>query len=222
MAPAVDLDQDHAPSDLTNEAGPSPLAESGATVPPNRILSRLDTQSHRVDDAVSAATSPGSIASPPPYWPHANLHQRNRSSTSAESILPAGAIRLRDNDTNDDDRNSACWAKSVEVTDYIVVNGSNTNIGAFVVWNVRVETLNGSYMNIRKRYSEFDDFRHKLTLSFPNFKAAVPELPPKSEIFKFRPKFLQKRRAGLQYFLNCILLNPEFSGSPVLRDFLFA
>lgn len=57
-------------------------------------------------------------------------------------------------------------------------------------------------MNIRKRYSEFDDLRQKLTLSFPTFKAAVPELPPKSAIFKFRPKFLEKRRAGLQYFLK--------------------
>ncbi|PTB40743.1 hypothetical protein M441DRAFT_139911 [Trichoderma asperellum CBS 433.97] len=141
---------------------------------------------------------------------------------STESFLPAGAIRLRDNDTSDDDRNSACWAKSVEITDYIFVNGSNTNIGAFIVWNIRVETLNGSFMNIRKRYSEFDDFRRKLTQSFPNFRAAVPELPPKSALFKFRPKFLEKRRAGLQYFLNCILLNPEFSGSPVLKDFLFA
>ncbi|RFU77710.1 hypothetical protein TARUN_4528 [Trichoderma arundinaceum] len=263
MAPAVDPDQDHAPSDLTSETGPLPLAESSATVPPNRILSRLDTdlssrdgsshdQANHVGDdadealrnALSATTSPSSITSPPPYWPHAILHQRNVSNMSTESVLPAGAIRLRDNDTNDDERNSACWAKSVEITDYIVVNGSNTNIGAFVVWNVRVETLNVSlspsaehlgatcgapapapdmfYMNIRKRYSEFDDFRQKLTVSFPNFKAAVPELPPKSAIFKFRPKFLEKRRAGLQYFLNCILLNPEFSGSPVLKDFLFA
>lgn len=139
-----------------------PAAESSAT----RILSRLDTnlstgngQAHHVsnsnnnndddneDDealrnALSATTSPSSITSPPPYWPHAGLHQRNISSTSAESILPDGAIRLRDNDTSDDDRNSACWAKSVEIADYILVNGSNTNIGAFVVWNVRVETLN--------------------------------------------------------------------------------
>ncbi|KAL7949695.1 Phox homologous domain-containing protein [Trichoderma barbatum] len=237
MAPAVD--QDHAPRDLTSETGPRPLIESGATASPNRFLSRLDTQfpstdrsrdrpNHGSDEdealrnALSATTSPSSITSPPPYWPHASSHQRTISSMSAESILPVGAIRLFDRDTNDDDRNSACWAKSVEITDYILVNGSNTNIGAFVVWNVRVETLNGSYMNIRKRYSEFDDFRQKLTLSFPNFKAAVPELPPKSAIFKFRPKFLEKRRAGLQYFLNCILLNPEFSGSPVLKDFLFA
>lgn len=99
-------------------------------------------------------------------------------------------------------------------------------------------------MNIRKRYSEFDDFRSQLIQSFPNFEAAVPPLPPKSVISKFRPQFLEKRRAGLQYFLkyyspniifathrlltdgrslsSCILLNPEFSGSPVLKDFLFA
>lgn len=157
MAPAVD--QDHAPGDLTSETGSQPLAESGATASPNRILSRLDTQfssangsrDRRSDaddngdealrNALSATTSPSSIMSPPPYWPHAGSHQRTISSMSAESILPVGAIRLFDRDTNDDDRNSACWAKSVEITDYIIVNGSNTNIGAFVVWNVRVETL---------------------------------------------------------------------------------
>lgn len=236
MAPAVDTDQDNAQGDLTSQAGPSPLAESGATPPSSRTLSintnlssrdgRSQGESHHGggnDEALhSALSATSSITSPPPYWPHVGLHQRNISNMSTESFLPAGAIRLRDNDTSDDDRNSACWAKSVEITDYIFVNGSNTNIGAFIVWNIRVETLNGSFMNIRKRYSEFDDFRRKLTQSFPNFRAAVPELPPKSALFKFRPKFLEKRRAGLQYFLNCILLNPEFSGSPVLKDFLFA
>ncbi|KAJ3949333.1 uncharacterized protein N0V96_000448 [Colletotrichum fioriniae] len=133
------------------------------------------------------------------------------------------AITMHDNEASDiNGRNRACWAKSVEITDYVVVNGSATNIGAFVVWNIRVETLQGSYMNIRKRYSEFDDLREKLVKTFPNFEAAVPPLPPKSVISKFRPRFLDKRRAGLQYFLNCIMLNPEFSGSPVLKEFLFS
>jgi hypothetical protein len=62
--------------------------------------------------------------------------------------------------------------------------------------------LQGSSMNIRKRYSEFDDFRGQLIQTFPNFEAAVPHLPPKSIISKFRPRFLEKRRAGLQYFLK--------------------
>jgi len=149
---------------------------------------------------------------------------------SNESIAAPGAITLQDNEIEDvdgtnvygRDRNKACWAKSVQVKDYVLVNGSSTNIGAFAVWNIRVETLNGSHMYIRKRYSEFDDLRKRLIMTFPNFEAAVPALPPKSVFNNFRPKFLEKRRAGLQYFLNCILLNPEFSGSPVLKEFLFA
>jgi len=77
-------------------------------------------------------------------------------------------------------------------------------------------------MRIRKRYSEFDDLRDKLLQTFPLSEAAMPQLPPKSVISKFRPKFLEHRRVGLQFFLNCILLNPEFSSSPVLKDFLFS
>jgi hypothetical protein len=151
-----------------------------------------------------STSSPLSPVTSPPYWLNTRGgHQRTISNMSTESVLPAGAITLRDNEASDyDDRNSACWAKSVEIVNYTIVNGSATNIGAFVVWNIRVETLNGSYMNIRKRYSEFDDFRYRLVQTFPGFEAAVPALPPKSVISKFRPRFLEKRRAGLQYFLK--------------------
>ncbi|AEO53156.1 hypothetical protein MYCTH_2294115 [Thermothelomyces thermophilus ATCC 42464] len=143
------------------------------------------------------------------------------------SVGPAGAVagggrRSNGGDRHGRERNRACWARSVQVTDYVLVNGSTTNIGAFVVWIIKVETLNGSRMNIRKRYSEFDDLRRRLVQTFPGFEAAVPALPPKSVLKRFHPRFLEKRRAGLQYFLNCILLNPEFSGSPVLKDFLFS
>ncbi|KAI5917255.1 Phox homologous domain-containing protein [Camillea tinctor] len=219
---------------------------SPVTTPPRAPQSRV-----RVDTNVGPAvgrnsyestTSPSPVSSPP-YWTYnSNLqqsssarlpknrnhnrsgsgHGRTVSNASVDSI-PIGGIILQDNENNDcDDRGNACWAKSVEVTDHVVVNGSATNIGAFIVWNIRVETLTGSYMNIRKRYSEFDDFRWRLLRTFPGFEAAVPELPPKSLISKFRPRFLEQRRAGLQYFLNCILLNPEFSGSPVLKEFLFS
>lgn len=91
-------------------------------------------------DMVSSTLSNSSVTSPP-YWMNASTHQRNISNISAES-LPAGAITLQDNDTSEhDDRNNACWAKSVEIVDYTIVNGGATSIGAFVVWNVRVETL---------------------------------------------------------------------------------
>ncbi|ODA79483.1 hypothetical protein RJ55_05076 [Drechmeria coniospora] len=182
----------------------------------------------RAAEAATEADLAASASSPPtspPYWLNSSVQhgQRSTSNLSVDSVLPAGAITLCDNDTTEgNDRSDACWAKSVEIVDYTTVNGSTTNIGAFVVWIVKVETLTGSYMNIRKRYSEFDELRRQLVLSFPNYAAAMPVLPPKSIISRFRPTFLEKRRAGLQYFLNCIILNPEFSGSPVLKEFLFA
>ncbi|KAI0446527.1 Phox homologous domain-containing protein [Xylaria telfairii] len=198
---------------------------------------RLDTNMEENTDANTSTETNSNAQSPiispitsPPYWTarnsqdHPSGHGRTVSSVSAESLIPAGlGITLQDNENSStDDRGSACWAKSVEVTDYVIVNGSTMNIGAFIVWNIRVEMLSGSTMNIRKRYSEFDDFRWRLMRTFPGFEAAVPELPPKSLISKFRPRFLEKRRAGLQYFLHCIMLNPEFSGSPVLKEFLFS
>jgi len=163
----------------------------------------------------SLVTSP---VTSPPYW--VSSHQRSFSNISVESIQ-AGAITLQDNTGGEDAKNKACWAKSVYIQDHVVVKERRTPIGAFVVWNITVETLRGSSFRIRKRYSEFDDLRRRLIQTFPNSEGALPSLPPKSVISKFRPKFLEQRRAGLQYFFNCILLNPEFSGSPIVKEFLF-
>ncbi|KAK5634919.1 hypothetical protein RRF57_010631 [Xylaria bambusicola] len=101
------------------------------------------------NNSQSPVTSP---ISSPPYWmarssqDHSSGHGRNVSSASVDSLVTAGlGITLQDNENSStDDRGSACWAKSVEVTDYVIVNGSATNIGAFVVWNIRVETLSVS------------------------------------------------------------------------------
>lgn len=116
----------------------------------------VDTSSTR-----SAADSP--VISPvtsPPYWLIQSASDggggfgsfgggsdrpfsRHQRGASVDSI-PIGGITLQDNENDDllDDRNRGCWAQSVEVSDYVVVNGSATNIGAFVVWNIRVQTLN--------------------------------------------------------------------------------
>lgn len=102
------------------------------------------SSSEIADELASSAISSSTVTSPP-YWTHANYRQRSASEMSADSVLPAGAITLLDNETDrQNDRNNACWAKKVEITDYLVVNGSATNIGAFVVWNIRVETLSVS------------------------------------------------------------------------------
>ncbi|CAG8956876.1 hypothetical protein HYFRA_00012331 [Hymenoscyphus fraxineus] len=169
-------------------------------------------------DGDSCINSPSTTS--PPYWiaSHSDSRQRSSSNVSVDSLVKDGII-LQDNTDGDDSRNRACWAKSVLVESYTIVG---TGLGAFVVWNVNVETLQGGSLHIRKRYSEFDDLRHKLIQTFPYSEAAMPAMPRKSVISKFRPKFLEQRRAGLHHFLNCILLNPEFSSSPVLKEFLFS
>lgn len=121
------------------------------------------------DEALTpAVTTPGSVTSPP-YWTHNIGHRRSTSNLSAESVLPVGAITMRDNETSGrDERNKACWAKSVEIADHVIVNGSATNIGAFVVWNIRVETL-----QVRPAA-----FPHPATAATTNSPAAT--LPPRS------------------------------------------
>lgn len=111
----------------------------------NAMHLESDDDEGRRNDLESSMHSTSSVTTPP-YWHNLNAHhRRTASSQSSGSMLPAGAITLLDNETEEqEDRNSACWAKSVEIVDYTIVNGSATNIGAFVVWNVRVETLNVS------------------------------------------------------------------------------
>lgn len=94
-------------------------------------------------------------------------------------------------------------------------------LGRFVCFNVKVETLRGPSMSIRKRYSEFDRLRSQLVATFPHNEGAIPKLPPKTPWPTFTPEFLEKRRSKLEYFLSCVLLNPEFAGAPVVKDFLF-
>jgi hypothetical protein len=67
-------------------------------------------------------------------------HQRSFSNISVESV-PDGAITLQDNTDGEDSKNNACWARSVEIDDFVVVNGNRTGIGSFVVWNITVKTL---------------------------------------------------------------------------------
>lgn len=152
----------------------------------------------------------------PPYW----SHHRNASRASQIS-LDQPAITLEDHTEDPDSETSrGLWARSVSVDDHVVVQGKS-GIGAYVVWSCTIQTLEGGPITVRMRYSEFDDLRQKLVSSFPHAKSALPALPPKSVLFKFRPAFLESRRVGLEYFLNCVLLNPEFSSSPIVKDFLF-
>lgn len=124
--------------------GPSQDARPGAqhlgtTASDDGDRDSEDDRTQETEAAGSTLTTPPPTSSPP-YW----LVQHTDNATGAsESTLESRGIIMRDNESEDwGGRNSACWARSVEIPDYVVVNGSTTNIGAFVVFNVRVETIN--------------------------------------------------------------------------------
>jgi hypothetical protein len=180
----------------------------------------LDVPRHhqQAQDGELAKTRPR--VTPPPYW----VHSRGPSYVSETSSGDARpAILLEDNEASEPASRSGLWAKAITIDDYVIVRGNPTGIGAYIVWNCKVDTLDGGPMIIRKRYSEFDELREKLTRAFPqSTKSSLPPLPPKSAIYKFRPKFLEKRREGLAYFLNCVMLNPDYAGSTIVKEFIFS
>lgn len=113
------------------------------------LVINTTTDGANEDDMFSPAHMSASAITSPPYWVNTNYRQRSASDISGESALPAGAIRLCDNETDrENDRNNACWARSVEILDHTVVNGGATAIGAFVVWNIKVEALNVRGLNL--------------------------------------------------------------------------
>ena len=111
----------------------------------------------------------------PPHW----LHHRRESYASIIDERPPPIV-LEDHTEGllaDDD---TTWAKAIYIEDYALVSGNLPTVGSFVVWQARIDTVKGGTMVIRKRYSEFLDFRRKLLITFPNSRGAMPPFPPKS------------------------------------------
>ncbi|KAM0799195.1 Phox homologous domain-containing protein, partial [Usnea florida] len=151
-----------------------------------------------------------------PYW----SHRRDESYSSVTTAKPP-PITLEDHTEEPSEQSAAVWAQGVEIEEYVLVSGQLPSVGKFVVWVCRIGMLDGGAFVLRKRYSEFDDLRRKLLMTFPHAGGAMPPLPPKSLLYKFRPSFLEKRRVGLAYFLNCVLLNPDLASAPVTKEFIF-
>ena len=134
----------------------------------------------------------------PPYW---RRHERNLSRLSSYSSDTRPApIGLEDHTDEGSEQCKVLWAKAVTIDDYVVVSGTAPGLGAYVVWNCTVETLEarfriillhpwltgtqGGPMKIRKRYSEFEELRAKLVQSFPHAVGSMPQFPPKSVVCK--------------------------------------
>ncbi|KAG5355467.1 PX domain-containing protein [Yarrowia sp. C11] len=110
------------------------------------------------------------------------------------------------------------WAADVNIPEYNIVAG-DSKAGAYVSWTIVVETKYGGRIILRRRFSEIYDMREALKQEFPQHKMEIPQLPAKSMFQHFNKTFLQSRRRGLEYFFQCVFLNPLFASSKVLKEF---
>lgn len=96
----------------------------------------LDTSSSFANPTSSETGNSRGNAIIPPYW----HRRRGNSQASIRSDLHA-PITLEDHTEEPSDQSEALWAKSVHIDDYVVVSGSRTGVGAYVVYNCTVEML---------------------------------------------------------------------------------
>lgn len=116
----------------------------------------------------------------PPYW----QHQRSISHASVDSDARAPPISLEDHTEAQDDASGGLWAKDITIEDYVIVRGGSTGVGAYVVWNCRVQTLEvrlgdskcgekavadvslkGGRMMIRKRFGNTGTLNNKCSFA---------------------------------------------------------
>lgn len=104
--------------------------EQNDTVPPpRRDLSSTTTTTNKEQRPTSGEV--------PPYWGH----YRDASRASQTSLDGSAGIALEDHTEDpNSDTSRGLWAKSVTVDDYVIVQGK-TGVGAYVVWNCKIQTL---------------------------------------------------------------------------------
>ncbi|CDK25532.1 unnamed protein product [Kuraishia capsulata CBS 1993] len=111
------------------------------------------------------------------------------------------------------------WCKNCSIGEPTVVSG---NVGfsfgstKYVVYSIRLETVQGTKIVLRKRFSEFVKLREELLQIQQN----VPSLPAKTVGRQFDNSFIEHRRRGLEFFLTAVLLDPTLSNTAPIKRFV--
>lgn len=149
------------------------------------------------------------------------------SSRKLEVLVPEPINLINNTTGSDDERSNEVYINKISVGDCSVINTDNGN--KFVVWKISVIAKN-EYRNMEltilryKRYSEFVKLRmlmidelNSVHNGNPTSIAAMPKLPQNVPWYnKWRytevnlnKGWLNKRRQGLEYFINFIISNSD-------------
>ena len=91
----------------------------------------------------------------------------------------------------------------------------------YVSYKVNTLRDDGSLYTVTRRFKDFRNLFKELTLAYPNHVLAkLPEKNLADHIFRFKPDFIQRRREGLQRFLEGLAIHPVIGESKQFVDFL--
>lgn len=119
------------------------MESAGSETDHHRIPPPLSRDDHEGGKLTTPRPERNSLV--PPYW---QGHQRSvstQSFTSIENGSRPRPILLEDHTDEGTEQCKALWAKHVTIDDYVIVSGTAPGLGAYVVWNCTVETLNVSF-----------------------------------------------------------------------------
>lgn len=140
MEPAV-VEPAHPPSPSPGRHG---AVATKATTTQTQTQSQSQSQSQTPPTTTTTtAARPERNSVVPPYWRHHDHTAHRLSSYSTDHGHPT-PISLEDHTEEDSEQCKVLWAKGVTVEEYVVVSGSAPGLGAYVVWNCTVETLDVS------------------------------------------------------------------------------
>jgi hypothetical protein len=113
---------------------PIPSAEDGSA-PTN-----LSNEANNHQPQHQRGSRPTSLASiVPPYWRH--YRGGSRASVSSFEAPRGNPITLEDHTADSTcETNRGLWASGVRIDDHVVVEGKS-GVGAYVVWNCKIDTL---------------------------------------------------------------------------------
>jgi hypothetical protein len=150
---------------------------------------------------------------------------KNKSKKHVLQYVAPAPITLEEEDPQ---AASACWATDVRVGECTIVTGDKGQ--RFACWTIVVTMASGSVVSLRKRYSELDALAQQLARELGSTAASgsgsgrgtemIPSLPPKRVLQNLESKFLAKRRAGIEWFLSCVLLDPALANTRAVRAFV--
>jgi hypothetical protein len=100
------------------------------------------------DGGKSATQRPERSSIVPPYW-QAHTRSVSRLSCNSENGARPAPILLEDHTDAGSEQCKALWARHVTIDDYVIISGSAPALGAYVVWNCTVETLDVSLIRLQ-------------------------------------------------------------------------